>query len=166
MKQASSNDEDRIEASVGTPEALKEAPVVNEAPPMDWIAKGKRPFRAEGKRNFEYPHELKVEVVMEVLRGTSKQAEIGERYGVPQSLVSIWRKTAIEGIVQSLDSKPRGRPALSFGSVGARDRNEIEDLVLRIGANLRENTALLERTLRLMVGRSSESSEAASDESA
>jgi transposase-like protein len=120
---------------------------------MDWLAKGKRPVRPDGKANFEYPHELKVEVVLEVFKGNARQSEIGERYGVPQPLISLWRKTAIDGIVKSLDGKRRGRPPATRGFVAGEDLSGAEELVLRVGATLRENTKLLESTLQLILGR-------------
>lgn len=124
--------------------------------PMDWLAKGKRPIRPEGKTNFEYPHELKVEVVLEVFKGNLRQSEIAERYGVPQPLISLWRKTAIEGIVKSLDGSRRGRPPSVRGFSIPRkgsDLSEAEELVLRVGATLCENTKLLESALQLILGR-------------
>lgn len=130
--------------------------------PMDWLAKGKRPVRPEGKTNFEYPHELKVEVVLEVLKGNIRQSEIAERYGVPQPLISLWRKTAIEGMVKSLDGKRRGRPPTVRGFAIPRnggDLSEAEELVLRVGSALRENTKLLESTLQLILGRQTPTSE-------
>jgi transposase-like protein len=120
---------------------------------MDWLAKGKRPVRPDGKSNFEYPHELKVEVVLEVFKENARQSEIGERYGVPQPLISLWRKTAIEGIVKSLDGKRRGRPPAARGFAVGEDLSGAEELVLRVGATLRENTKLLESTLQLILGR-------------
>lgn len=123
---------------------------------MDWLAKGKRPVRPDGKTNFEYPHELKVEVVLEVFKENARQSEIGERYGVPQPLISLWRKTAIEGIVKSLDGKRRGRPPAARGFTIPGDGGDLsgaEELVLRVGATLRENTKLLESTLQLILGR-------------
>jgi transposase-like protein len=120
---------------------------------MDWLAKGKRPVRPDGKTNFEYPHELKVEVVLEVFKGNSRQSEIGERYGVPQPLISLWRKTAIDGIVKSLDGKRRGRPPAARGFAVGEELSGAEELVLRVGATLRENTKLLESTLQLILGR-------------
>lgn len=120
---------------------------------MDWLAKGKRPVRPDGKTNFEYPHELKVEIVLEVFKENARQSEIGERYGVPQPLISLWRKTAIEGIVKSLNGKRRGRPPATRGFVAGEDLSGAEELVLRVGATLRENTKLLESTLQLILGR-------------
>lgn len=134
--------------------------------PMDWLAKGKRPVRPEGKTNLEYPHELKVEVVLEAFKGNIRQSEIAERYGVPQPLISLWRKTAIEGIVKSLDGKRRGRPPAARGFAVPRDGgdlSEAEQLVLRVGSTLLENTKLLESTLRLILGRSTPPDDEADD---
>ena len=122
---------------------------------MDWLAKGKRRVLPDGRSNFEYPHELKVEVILEVFKGNARQSEISERYGVPQPLISLWRKAAIEGIVNSLHGKKRGRPPARSGFALVDDLSEAEALVLRLGATLKENTELLENSLRLLLGRGS-----------
>lgn len=65
------------------------------------------PYRPEGKTHIHYPRELKVHVTLEALRERMPQAEIGEIYGVPQSLVSIWKKAAIEAIRGNIHYKTR-----------------------------------------------------------
>lgn len=162
---SSETEEPRPDVPEG-PESSSEPEAGNAVPgdggrktPMDWLAKGKRRVRPDGKTNFEYPHELKVEVVLEVFKGNCPQSEISERYGVPQPLISQWRKTAIDGIINSLNGKRRGRPPKKNIFAIGGELSEAEALVLRVGATLRENTELLENSLRLLLGKENSPSE-------
>jgi hypothetical protein len=66
-----------------------------------------RPFRPEGKTHIHYPREFKIHVTLEALRERMPQCEIGEIYGVPQSLISIWKKAAVEAIRGNIHYKTR-----------------------------------------------------------
>jgi transposase-like protein len=68
-----------------------------------------RPYRPEGKVHIRYPKELKLHVTLEALRERVPQSEIGATYGVPQSLVSIWKKAAVETIRGNIHYKQRKR---------------------------------------------------------
>lgn len=68
-----------------------------------------RPYRPEGKVHTRYPKELKFHVTLEALRERVPQGEIGAMYGVPQSLVSIWKKAAVETIRGNIHYKQRKR---------------------------------------------------------
>jgi transposase-like protein len=68
-----------------------------------------RPYRPEGKVHTRYPKELKFHVTLEALRERVPQSEIGAIYGIPQSLVSIWKKAAVETIRGNIHYKQRKR---------------------------------------------------------
>lgn len=68
-----------------------------------------RPFRPEGGIHARYPKELKFHVTMEALREKIPQGELGAMYGVPQTLISIWKKAAVEAIRSNIHYKPRKR---------------------------------------------------------
>ncbi len=68
-----------------------------------------RPYRPEGKVHTRYPKELKFHVTLEALRERVPQSEIGAMYGIPQSLVSIWKKAAVETIRGNIHYKQRKR---------------------------------------------------------
>ena len=65
------------------------------------------PYKPEGKTHVHYPKELKMHVTLEALRERMPQSEIGEIYGVPQSLISIWKRAAIEAIRGNIHYKVR-----------------------------------------------------------
>ena len=69
------------------------------------------PYRPEGKIHTRYPKELKFHVTLEALRERVPQCELGAMYGVPQSLISIWKKAAIETIRGNIHYKQRKRRA-------------------------------------------------------
>jgi hypothetical protein len=69
------------------------------------------PYRPEGKFHVHYPKELKLRVTLEALREKMPQCEIGALYSVPQPLISIWKKAAIETIRDNIHYKPRKRRA-------------------------------------------------------
>ena len=68
-----------------------------------------RPYKPEGKIHLHYPKELKFHVTLEALREKIPQAEIGAAYGVPQSLISIWKQAAVEAIRENIHGKQRKR---------------------------------------------------------
>lgn len=68
-----------------------------------------RPFRPEGRIHTHYPKELKLHVTLEALRERIPQSELGARYGIPQSLISIWKKAAVEAIQSNIHYKQRKR---------------------------------------------------------
>lgn len=67
------------------------------------------PFRPEGKIHIHYPKELKFHVTLEALREKIPQNELGAIYGVPQSLVSIWKKAAVDAVRSNIHYKQRKR---------------------------------------------------------
>ena len=69
------------------------------------------PYRPEGKMHIHYPKELKLHVTLEALRERIPQCELGAMYGIPQSLISIWKKAAIETIRGNIHYKQRKRRA-------------------------------------------------------
>lgn len=68
-----------------------------------------RPYRPEGKVHTRYPKELKLHVTLEALRERVPQGELGAMYGIPQSLISIWKKAAVEAIRSNIHYKQRKR---------------------------------------------------------
>ncbi len=69
------------------------------------------PYRPEGAIHIRYPKELKFHVTLEALRERVPQCELGAMYGVPQSLISLWKKAAIETIRGNIHYKQRKRRA-------------------------------------------------------
>jgi transposase-like protein len=109
---------------------------------------GKAPVMREGKTYLHYPKELKFQVVMDALRGKLTQVEIGMRYGVPQSLVSIWKKAAIQSIREGIGYRGRvHRPHRPRGSAGVEAVGELEEAgsLVQISTMLRDAVELLER---------------------
>lgn len=101
----------------------------------------------EGRTYLHYPKELKFQVVMDALRGKFTQAEIGMRYGVPQSLVSIWKKAAIQSVREGIGYRGRvHRPHRPRGSA-ADGIGEIEEAgsLVQVSTMLRDAVELLER---------------------
>lgn len=105
------------------------------------------PLRREGKSYLHYPKELKLQVVMEALQARRTQAEIGEMYGIPQSLISHWKKAAVESIRDSIDYRGRLRKIQSSLSPDAVVAPLQVDSLLKVSVALRETAALLERSL-------------------
>lgn len=105
------------------------------------------PVRREGKSYVHYPKELKFQVVLEALQARRTQAEIGEMYGIPQSLISHWKKAAVESIRDSIDYRGRLRKIQSSLSPDAAVAPLQVDSLLRVSVALRETAALLERSL-------------------
>ena len=68
-----------------------------------------RPYRPEGKVHIRYPKELKFHVTLEALRERIPQCELGAMYGIPQSLISLWKKAAVETIRGNIHYKQRKR---------------------------------------------------------
>lgn len=68
-----------------------------------------RPYRPEGKLHTRYPKELKLHVILEALKERIPQGELGAMYGIPQSLISIWKKAAVEAIRSNIHYKQRKR---------------------------------------------------------
>lgn len=85
--------------------------VVSECPPKRDGEGVPLPYRPEGKIHIRYPKELKFHVTLEALRERIPQCELGAMYGVPQSLISIWKKAAIETIRSNIHYKQRKRRA-------------------------------------------------------
>jgi hypothetical protein len=83
----------------GEPRASQAVQEARPMPPM--------PYKPEGKMHFHYPKELKMHVTLEALRERMPQCEIGEIYGVPQTLISIWKRAAIEAIRGNIHYKVR-----------------------------------------------------------
>jgi len=105
------------------------------------------PLRREGKSYLHYPKELKFQVVLEALQARRTQAEIGEMYGIPQSLISHWKKAAVESIRDSIDYRGRLRKSQASLSPEGGLAPLQADSLLRVSAALRETAALLERSL-------------------
>lgn len=116
--------------------------------PVDSVAAPlPEPVRREGKSYVHYPKELKFQVVLEALQARRTQAEIGEMYGIPQSLISHWKKAAVESIRDSIDYRGRLRKIQSSLSPDAAVAPLQVDSLLRVSVALRETAALLERSL-------------------
>lgn len=105
------------------------------------------PLRREGKSYLHYPKELKFQVVLEALQARRTQAEIGEMYGIPQSLISHWKKAAVESIRDSIDYRGRLRKSQATLSPEGGGVPLQADSLLKVSAALRETAALLERSL-------------------
>lgn len=82
---------------------------VSGSPPPAGVHKLPRPYRPEGKANTHYPKDLKLHVTLEALRERLPQGELGAIYGIPQSLISIWKKAAVEAIRSNIHYKHRKR---------------------------------------------------------
>lgn len=141
-----------IEASAGKSGNGPRGPArVVEAVATESVDAGSRPLpeplRREGKSYLHYPKELKFQVVLEALQARRTQAEIGEMYGIPQSLISHWKKAAVESIRDSIDYRGRLRKIqLSLAPDAAVAPLQVDSL-LKVSVALRETAALLERSL-------------------
>lgn len=118
-----------------------------------------RPFRPAGKIHIHYPKELKFHVTLEALREKIPQGEIGAMYGVPESLVSIWKKAAVEAIRGNIHYKQRKRrealglsehPAAEEGSPAVVPTETVQHLCQMMRAAARQierDPAILEKLL-------------------
>jgi len=68
-----------------------------------------RPYRPEGRVHFRYPDELKFHITLEALRERVPQARLSAAYGVPQSLISIWKQAGVQAIHDKIHCKKRKR---------------------------------------------------------
>lgn len=111
------------------------------------------PVAAEPKKRGKSPSvhsgEFKLTVILETLRGSLTQREIGEKYNIPQPLVSLWKSSAIEAIREDLDGRKKRRterPTIASPLdhlLAAADEQSIE----RLCATLRKTASQIEMTL-------------------
>ncbi len=103
------NNTARWNEKVGPDSFTSERGVVSEGRPKTDGEGIPLPYRPEGKTHIHYPKELKFHVTLEALRERVPQCEIGAMYGIPQSLISLWKKAAIETIRGNIHYKQRKR---------------------------------------------------------
>ena len=102
--------------------------------------------KQSGRRPSSHSSEFKLSVILETLRGNTTQREVGQKYNVPQPLVSLWKSRAINAIRDALDGGKKLR--VDHRDVAgpldrlmdASDEHSIESLC----ANLRKTASLLE----------------------
>lgn len=90
-----------------------------------------------GRRNTSYSPELKMRVVLDCLRGDRTQSAIATEYKVSQPLISIWKRRALQAMMDSLASDQR-RAAKCVAS---------EKILARKAADRSVTIAILRRTL-------------------
>ncbi len=105
--------------------------------------------KKRGKSPSVHSSEFKLTVILETLRGSLTQREIGEKYNIPQPLVSLWKSSAIEAIRDDLDGRKKRRterPAIASPLdhlMAAADEQSIE----RLCSTLRKTASQIEMTL-------------------
>jgi len=58
----------------------------------------------------KYSNELKLEIILETLKGEISQNQLSKHYDISQAIISLWRKAAIKAIQTNLECSPkRGR---------------------------------------------------------
>lgn len=106
-------------------------------------------LKKRGKSPSVHTSEFKLTVILETLRGSLTQREIGEKYNIPQPLVSLWKSSAIEAIRDDLDGRKRRKPERPTVAspldhlLAAADEQSIE----RLCDTLRSTASQIESTL-------------------
>ena len=77
-----------------------------------------------GKRK-RYSAEFKAKVAMEALRGELTTSQLATRHGVHQTMISDWKRQAMEGLVTVFSGKAEAKEGLR--------EEEIEKLHAKIG---------------------------------
>ncbi len=72
-----------------------------------------------------YSADFKAKVALEAIRGELTMAQLVSKHGVHQTMISAWRKQAIEGMAASFSGKAEATPVV--------DSAEIDRLHAKIG---------------------------------
>lgn len=92
-----------------------------------------------GKRK-RYGAEFKAKVALEALRGELTTAQLASKHGVHQTMVSDWKRQAVDGLASVFSGKAEAREA-------ARD-GELEKLHAKIGQLVVERDFLVKASAR------------------
>ncbi len=91
------------------------------------------------RKRQSYTPEFKVQVVLEALRHNVSIADLAQRFGVHQTLIFVWRRQAIEGLVGIFERRHDNRTS---------DPSEVKRLHAKIGELLVERDTLAKKTRR------------------
>lgn len=83
-----------------------------------------------------YTAEFKAKVALEAIREELTTAELAKKYGIHPTMISGWKRTAIENMASSFGMKPDEEPAIS--------QKEVEKLHAKIGQLVVERDFLSE----------------------
>ena len=86
-----------------------------------------------GKRK-RYAAEFKAKVALEALRGELTTAQLATKHGVHQTMISEWKRQAVEGLASVFSGKAEAKEGLREG--------ELEKLHAKIGQLLVERDFL------------------------
>jgi transposase len=86
-----------------------------------------------GKRK-RYAAEFKAKVALEALRGELTMAQLATKHGVHQTMISEWKRQAVEGLASVFSGKAEAKEGLREG--------ELEKLHAKIGQLLVERDFL------------------------
>ena len=77
-----------------------------------------------------YSAEFKAKVALEAIREELTTAELAKKYDIHPTMITGWKRTAIENMASAFDGKNAAEPAISAG--------EIETLHAKIGQRVVE----------------------------
>ena len=73
-----------------------------------------------------YSAEFKAKVALEAIREDLTTAELAKKYDIHPTMITSWKRTAIENMASAFDGKNAAEPAISAG--------EVEKLHAKIGS--------------------------------
>lgn len=91
------------------------------------------------RKRQSYTPEFKVQVVLEALRHNIAISDLAQQFGVHQTLIFVWRRQAIEGLVGIFERRHDHRTA---------DPSELKRLHAKIGELLVERDTLAKKSRR------------------
>ncbi len=97
------------------------------------VGRGERTTPMTGKRK-RYAAEFKAKVAMEALRGELSTAQLATKHGLHQTMISEWKRQAVEGLASVFSGKAEVTEGIREG--------ELEKLHAKIGQLLVERNFL------------------------
>lgn len=92
------------------------------------------------RKRQRYSPEFKAQLVLEALRHNISISELAQQYGVHQTMIFVWRRQAIEGLVEIFGRRQENRTV---------DPNEVKRLHAKIGELLVQRDNLTKNPRKL-----------------